>query len=115
MITQPSLITAVTIFALAAAPVIAGEPPAEQQSVTVKYTDLDLTRESGRAVLTARIRHAANEACGPVDSRNLQEVGLFNACRSAAVNAAMAKIETAVAAAHRSLYAAGQAKAVGTN
>ncbi|HLG87280.1 MAG TPA: UrcA family protein [Alphaproteobacteria bacterium] len=112
MIAQRRLIAAVTIFALAAAaPVVAAEPAAEQQSLTVKYADLDLTREAGVSLLTARIKHAANAACGPVDFRSLREVGLFNACRDEAIKSAMAKVETAVAAARRSLYAAsGEAR-----
>ena len=92
---------------------IAAEPFAEQQSVTVKYEDADLTTERGAAALTTRIAHAADVVCGPVDFRNLQDRGLFQVCREAAIRAAMDKVRTA--AARHSLYAASGAKPMGTN
>ena len=117
MIARPVVRASMTIFAttILSAPILAAEPFAEQRSVSVKYEDLDLTKPRGMAALTARIAHAAAMACGPVDFRNLQDLDLFQACRSAAIQATTTQVRSAIAVAHQSQYAARSAKATGTN
>ena len=43
----------------------AAESQREERHVTVLYSDLDLTRSAGADAMIARLRMAANKACGP--------------------------------------------------
>ncbi len=52
---------------------------------TVHYSDLDINTPAGAAVLYARIRNAAQQVCGDVDSRQLAVVAAAKACVGRAV------------------------------
>jgi UrcA family protein len=67
--------------AIAAASRAAEDPP----SVTVRYQDLNLNSPEGIAVLYHRLRSAAAEICGPLDSRELARKVLWNDCFDHAV------------------------------
>jgi UrcA family protein len=63
---------------------------ADQASVnaptrTVHYSDLDLNTPAGASVLYKRIRNAAEQVCGDVNSRRLKEAAVAKACVSHAV------------------------------
>jgi UrcA family protein len=69
----------------------------DAKSVTVKTADLNLSAEAGRAVLTRRIKHAAEIVCGrayPADVRATMET---RACRTDAVANAMPQVQLALA------------------
>ena len=71
----------------------------EQNSVRVNYSDLNLQNASGRTALLTRLHAAADQACGPVDGRDLKGVRSFNACRQSAMAQAMPAAHAAFAAA----------------
>jgi len=52
----------------------------DSRAVTVHYSDLNMNTEAGVAALYNRIRHAADQVCGKVDSRRLDEVAAAQAC-----------------------------------
>jgi UrcA family protein len=54
-------------------------------SVTVRYHDLNLSTAEGVASLYARIRYAADEVCGPLDSRDPERKQTWRNCVSHAV------------------------------
>ena len=62
---------------------------------TVHYSDLDLNSEAGVATLYNRIRSAAEQVCGNVDSRRLDEVAAAKACVDHAVSASMNSVNNA--------------------
>jgi UrcA family protein len=82
--------TAITFAALAAC-LIAGTSfaasPQSTSSVTVRYGDLDLTREQGMSTLHARVAAAARQVCGAdgVDMRNLQAFAQVRSCEAQAI------------------------------
>ncbi len=47
---------------------------------TVHYADLNLNTEAGAAILYKRIRHAAEQVCGDVGSRELAQAAAAQAC-----------------------------------
>ena len=51
----------------------------------VHYSDLDINTRAGAAVLYARIRNAAQQVCGNVDSRQLVVSAAVKACVNRAI------------------------------
>ena len=58
----------------------AGKTASDMQVRTVHYSDLNLNSQEGVAILYKRIRDAAEQVCGDVDSRRLNEAALAKAC-----------------------------------
>jgi UrcA family protein len=52
---------------------------------TVHYSDLNLNTQAGAEVLYKRIRNAAEQVCGDVGSRQLEEAAAARACVEQAV------------------------------
>ena len=90
-------------LALVGTPALAGSHAVEQSS-TVSYADLDLTRATDVARFDNRIEGAAKRVCGGTPGRSLKEKMSFSACYSDALASARQTAEQAVAAAK----AAGQ-------
>lgn len=69
-------------------------PPAsiETRSVAVSYADLDLNREAGVQALYQRLRLAAKQACGSVDTRDLASRTGWQKCREVALANAVAQL-----------------------
>ena len=61
--------------------------------VDVHYADLNLDRTEGAAALYARLRAAARQVCGPLDSRELERRQRFNACVAQALSKAVATVD----------------------
>ena len=76
---------------LAALPAVA-DNSFEPLNVTVKYSDLAISRPQGAAVLYSRIRSAAEKVCSPFDDRNLGRKMRLDAC----IHKAVADAVTAV-------------------
>ncbi|MBJ7501268.1 MAG: UrcA family protein [Sphingopyxis sp.] len=55
------------------APAAASAPGDEQQSVTIRYDDLNLSSESGRDRLTNRVKMAIRQVCNSNSRRTLAE------------------------------------------
>jgi UrcA family protein len=71
------------------------------RSVTVRYDDLDLTREAGARALYARLNAAAKRVCGSSELRDLQSQRAWRQCYSAALGDAVGRSGNArVAALH---------------
>ena len=64
---------------MASAPAFAAD-----QSVEVRYGDLDLSSEAGVSALKQRVAVAVRHVCGNADIRNLREVADMNRCRAEA-------------------------------
>ena len=65
-------------------------------SVTVHFTDLDLTRSAGAAVLYRRLKSAAETVCavdGSVRSRDLGSQKRLQECISSAIGTAVGKVD----------------------
>ncbi|HEY2339189.1 MAG TPA: UrcA family protein [Steroidobacteraceae bacterium] len=83
--------TSATTFAALAACLIAGTSfaasPQSTSSVTVRYGDLDLSREQDMSTLHARVTAAARQVCGAdgVDMRNLQAYAEVRSCETQAI------------------------------
>ena len=61
-------------------------------ALTVHYSDLNMNTEAGVATLYNRIRHAAQQVCGEVDSRRLNEATAAQACVNHAIAASVAEV-----------------------
>ena len=76
----------------------------ETHSVTVRYSDLDLTTSGGAATLYHRLQGAARIACGYED-HNLATLPYVRRCNVSAISDAVASVNsplvTAIHAAHR--------------
>jgi len=75
----------------------AGEPAQPTQvtkHVTVRYSDLEIAGTEGARALYARLRAAAQEACGPTPLvREHREWADFRACHDRALNEAVREID----------------------
>lgn len=67
----------------------AQESGVDTHSVTVRYDDLDLTREAGVRALYGRLVTAANRACGRYDPRRPRERRIWSDCFAAALATAV--------------------------
>jgi UrcA family protein len=69
-------------------------PPAsvETRSIAVSYADLDLNREAGVQALYQRLRLAARQACGSVETRDLAARRAWQTCRDAALANAVERL-----------------------
>jgi UrcA family protein len=63
----------------------ADESVVQMPARTVHYSDLNLNTQSGAEVLYKRIRHAAEQVCGDVGSRQLAEAAAAKTCVNQAV------------------------------
>jgi UrcA family protein len=61
---------------------------------TVHYSDLDINTPAGAAVLYARIRNAAQQVCGDVDSRQLAVAAAAKACVNRAVYSSVRSVNS---------------------
>ena len=103
--------TSITFAALAAC-LIAGTSfaasPQTTSSVTVRYGDLDLTKDDGISTLHARVAAAAHQVCAPdgVDMRDLQAYAAARSCEAQAIADAESRVQgvkvAALAARHSS-------------
>jgi UrcA family protein len=59
---------------------VAGAHAQETNSLTVRYSDLNLNSAAGAKVLYQRIRTAAKQLCGDVDDRQLGRAAVAKAC-----------------------------------
>jgi UrcA family protein len=67
-------------------------PPQDASSVVVHFTELDLSRSEGAAVLYQHLKGAAERVCAPLDERSLVRQMSYTACVRDAISAAVAKV-----------------------
>ncbi len=75
---------------IAVAPAAAS--PSAPATHIVRYSDLDLTKEAGRATLDRRIDHAVRTVCGSASSASLQEKLSMGKCYATARASAKAQL-----------------------
>ncbi len=66
----------------------------EAPQVHVRYADLNLATGAGATVLYQRIRRAANDVCGGLDSRDLTAKAAARACVDNAIKQAVAEVNS---------------------
>jgi UrcA family protein len=76
---------AVLGIAFFAAGAQAGEAAFGANSVTVRYSDLNLSTAAGAKVLYQRIHSAAERVCGDANSRQLDQAAAAKACMDQAI------------------------------
>src|SRR5438093_12735177 len=88
------------IIACALAPVAAqaeGKSGGESSpTVSVNISDLNLTSESGQAVLTRRVRQAVATICGVGSSKTVSEQVNERSCRDKALASAQTQMQVAI-------------------
>jgi UrcA family protein len=70
----------------------AGESSDNVRTRVVKFTDLDLTRSAGVAVLYTRIKQAARDVCAPFNSRALGSIADARSCTEHSIARAVADV-----------------------
>ena len=79
-------------IALCVSAVAAANDANEPRSVTVQYSDLDITSHLGAVTLYGRLRSAARSVCTPFEGRELQRRALWNACYNQALSNAVIQV-----------------------
>lgn len=93
-LTTPVLHLAAAAVLSCAAPVFA-QTLDTAPSVSVKYGDLNLGSRAGAQVLLKRIEAAANTVCGGApDTRQLDQLARFQACRRSAFARAVVAVDS---------------------
>ncbi len=87
------LVAAVTLALSMMSGAASAAPLADQPSVRVRYSDLDLAREDGVRVLYARIRAAARQVCADNGTRDLRRLAAARACYEASLARAVGAVD----------------------
>lgn len=87
--------TTVAATILGVAFLAAGAQASEANSVTVRYSDLNLNTAAGAKVLYQRINSAAKQVCGDVDSRQMQRAAVAKACMDQAIENSVRAVNNA--------------------
>jgi UrcA family protein len=77
------------LAAAAAAGAAAADTSTDLPSVVVRYSDLDLTTDTGQAALYRRLTHAAKTVCPSSELRDLGEFTRMQTCRDNALARAL--------------------------
>jgi UrcA family protein len=87
--------TVIAIFALALIQQTAhaSAPTDELRTVTVRFADLDLDHMPGAAAMYHRLKYAAEQACSPLQGRDLASQSRFGRCTKESVAASIAKVD----------------------
>jgi len=103
------LTTAITIFGLGlGAQLTYATPSQDVHFVEVRFSDLDLTRSEGAAVLYQRLQAAAKTACATLDARDLASQMRFRDCVQTGIGSAVAKIDRPVLTAYYKAHTNGR-------
>lgn len=88
------LTTTIMIFGLGLGSQLAyAAPPQDVHFIDLHFSDLDLTRNAGAAVLYQRIETAAKTVCASLDARDLASQMRFRGCVETAIGLAVAKVD----------------------
>lgn len=87
------VLAAVAAVSLAGAVAAHADQAVDVPARTVRYADLNIHTQAGVAALYNRIRNAARQVCGDVDSRRLDEAAAAKACVDHAVFASVAAVD----------------------
>jgi UrcA family protein len=91
-----SFLAAVAAVCLASVTIVAHADEAANgvPARTVHYSDLDINTRAGATVLYARIRNAAQQVCGDVDSRQLAVSAAVKACVNRAISTSVRSVNS---------------------
>jgi UrcA family protein len=107
------LLALVGALSLAAAGGVAhADAASDVPARTVHYSDLDLNTQAGAAALYNRIRNAAEQVCGNVDSRRLDEAAAAKACVDHAVAASVSSVNNAKLSSEYAAHVGGATKQI---
>jgi UrcA family protein len=82
--------------------------PQDVHFVEVHFSDLDLTRSEGAAVLYQRLEAAAKTVCASLDARDLASRMRFRDCVLSAIGSAVAEIDRSVLTAYYEAHTNGR-------
>ena len=103
------LTTAITLFGLGlGAQLTYATPPQDVHFVAVRFSDLDLTRSEGAAVLYQRLQAAAKTVCVSLDARDLASRMRFRDCVQTGIGSAIVKIDWPVLTAYYKAHTNGR-------
>jgi UrcA family protein len=103
------LAIAAAAAAFGAAPAAAGDLPTAPPAIQiVRYTDLNLATDAGRAALDRRIARAVREVCGRASDADVHGKNVVGRCRVETASAARAQPESVLAAAASVRLASGR-------
>lgn len=77
-----------------AATTLAATPADDVPSVTVSYSDLNLSTDEGNVTLYRRIVNAARHVCPPIDAHDLSSISRSQSCRADAIARAVQGINS---------------------
>ena len=92
---QIAMATVAALCLASATGAYADDAMANVPTRTVHYADLNLNTQAGAAILYKRIRNAAIEVCGDVNSRRLNEAAVAQACVDHAVYGSVQSVNNA--------------------
>jgi UrcA family protein len=92
-----TMLTVAALFAASIATPALAQDVSSQSGFSVRYADLDLTRDADVRTLDRRIHNAATAACGTPSSADPQGREKVKACRAEAKAAAYAQRSKAIA------------------
>jgi UrcA family protein len=97
------LVLAALVCAAGAQDATAASAPYDPASVTISYSELDISKPKGAAALYRRVERAARTVCDVGTSKELARIRLSNECyRTAVANAVATLNRPLVTAVHRS-------------
>ena len=82
------------LLPMAAVAAQGSSPQFEGPAVVVNYADLDINTPRGAEKLYARIEHAAEQLCPPVDFSELQRYAVYLRCRNEVVAHAVGRVNS---------------------
>ena|SRR5208283_2505030 len=91
-ITSMILATFVAVAGAAASGTVVAQPYDQVLAKKVTYGDLNLETEEGAKVLYARLRHAGEDVCSPLESRELIRRQIWRTCVDSAVASAVTRV-----------------------
>ena len=93
---QIAMATVAALCLASATGAYADDAMANVPTRTVHYADLNLNTQAGAAILYKRIRNAAVEVCGDVNSRRLNEAAVAQACVDHAVYGSIQSVKKTI-------------------
>lgn len=75
-----------------AGPALAMDATPGAEAVQVRFADLDLSRDRGRAVLESRVESAVAKVCPHADNRDIDGVMAMRRCRATVLAAAQQQL-----------------------
>jgi UrcA family protein len=90
-----TILVAAAAFVTCSVTIAKADTGSDPLSVTVQYSDLNISNTQGAATLYRRLKNAAAHVCrGPEPSKELTRVWAYNECFNKALSAAIVKVDS---------------------